>query len=373
MMLVAVFIGLAAAGGVFFYVQGVQKQAAKQQVVLVNVVVAKEAIPARSVIEEKMLETKQLPELAVTPEMIRDNKEILGKVTTSAIIVGEIIQRPKIAEKGAGMGLSFIVPPGKRAITVKVDDVLGVAGLIKPGDFVDVLATFDLKVSLSKSTGANTQESSDTENVAVTILQNAQVLALDQMMEAKPPEQDAKAAPAPGGGTSAYVLVTLAVMPKDAEKIHVAYQKGPLRLTLRPLRDFTKLKSAGTALKSLAAEQYAIMKKNARADVGILEKGTATAKVIPSISSTYPKVSSLPMPSYGMPSMPSTTSMPSFFGQKFGPKQEVQVIKGTTSETVGGATGNTGTTSSPTETAVPKTDASKESEIKIETKPTGYK
>lgn len=332
MMLVAVFIGLAAAGGVFVYVQSVQKKAAQTQVVLINVIVAKEPIPARTVIEEKMLEGKQLPEPAVTPEMIRNNQEILGKVTTSAIIVGEIIQRPKIAEKGAGMGLSFIVPHGKRALTVKVDDVLGVAGLIKPGDFVDVLSTFDIP---KVSTNVEGQQVQTTESMAVTVLQNAQVLALDQMMEARPPEQDAKAAPAPGGGTSAYALVTLAVMPKEAERVHLLYQKGPVRLTLRPLREFNKMAGGGTTLSTIIGKQYFT--------VPVSPKKASEVKPMPSAS--YPKLSSLPMPSsFGMPSMPGT-SMSTFLGQKFGPKQEVQVIKGTTVETVGGATGSTGTVS----------------------------
>lgn len=320
MMLLAVFIALLAAGGVYVYIKGVEKKAQQVQVKNVPVVLAKEAIPARTVIEAKMLDVKQLPEPAVTADMIKDPKEIEGKVTTSAIIVGEIIQRPKIAAKGAGMGLSFIVPHGKRALTIKTDDVQGVAGLIKPGDFVDVLSTFDIP----KQTSDKSSQSQATESLAVTVLQNAQVLALDQMMEARPPEQDAakQATSAP----QLYALVTLAVLPKEAERVHLLFQKGPLRLTLRPLREFTKTPSNGTTLASIIGKQY-----------------FTTKKPLASLTSaqTLPKMSSLPFPTMGASTMPGMPGMSQKVEVKFGPKEEVQVIKGTQVETVGGSGGAT--------------------------------
>lgn len=326
MMVLAVFIGLAAAGGVYFYIQSVQKQAAQQQVKYVPVVMAKEAIPARTVIEEKFLDVKQLPEQAVTADMIRDSKEILGKVTTSAIIVGEIIQRPKIAEKGAGMGLSFIVPQGKRALSIKVDDVQGVAGLIKPGDFVDVLSTFDIV----KQTTSSTNQAQPTESMAVTVLQNAQVLALDQMMEARPPEQEGKQVS--GGPPAIYTLVTLAVLPKEAERVHLLYQKGPVRLTLRPLREFSKISSSGTTLASIVGKQYFTEKK----PLSSLTSGTKSL-------SYSNKMSSLPFPMMSTSGSMPVSTFPMFqrTEKKFGPKDEVQVIKGTQVETVGGDSGTT--------------------------------
>ncbi len=322
-MLVAVFVALVAAGLVYFYIKGVEKKAQEAQVKNVPVVLAKEAIPARTVIEAKMLDVKQLPEPAVTPDMIRDPKEIEGKVTTSAMIVGEIIQRPKIAAKGAGMGLSFIVPHGKRALTIKTDDVQGVAGLIKPGDFVDVLSTFDIP----KQASDKTNQSQTTESLAVTVLQNAQVLALDQMMEARPPELDAnkQATSAP----QLYALVTLAVLPKEAERVHLLFQKGPLRLTLRPLREFTKIPSNGTTLASIIGKQYFMTKK----PLASLTSATS--------AQALSKMSSFPFPTVGTSTMPGMPGTLQKVETKFGPKEEVQVIKGTQVETVGGNGGAT--------------------------------
>src|SRR6266702_2188146 len=91
--------------------------------------------------------------------------DVLGKVTSSSVLSGEMLLAPRLADSGGGSALASVVDKNMRAVTVRVDDVVGVAGFLLPGNRVDVIATHNDR------TGAIAAE---------TILSNVKVLAVDQ-------------------------------------------------------------------------------------------------------------------------------------------------------------------------------------------------
>ncbi|HOJ77793.1 MAG TPA: Flp pilus assembly protein CpaB [Bacillota bacterium] len=200
----------------------IMKQNDQPQVVevpKVPVVYAKATIPARTVISAEQLEIRQIPEDAVIPDSYSKIDELVGLVTKAEIVQGEPINKNRVLQKGQTMGLSFVIPPGKRAITISINEVIGVAGFVKPGERVDLIGTIEPKDSGSGS-------------VSWTVIQDVEVLAVAQEMgePVKDEKKDAKKTE-PKLATS----VTLAVTPLQAQKIALAEEKGVLRLTLRPL------------------------------------------------------------------------------------------------------------------------------------------
>jgi pilus assembly protein CpaB len=135
-----------------------------------------------------------------------DKSLVEGKVARSQIISGEIILAPRITDQGNGSALAAVVAKDMRAITVRVDDVVGVGGFLLPGNRVDVLAT---------------HKEGNEPPVSETILSNVKVLAVDQT--------------ASTDSTQPVVVraVTLEVSPADAETLAKGKAAGTIQLTLR--------------------------------------------------------------------------------------------------------------------------------------------
>jgi pilus assembly protein CpaB len=133
--------------------------------------------------------------------------EVLGKVTTSAVLEGEIMLAPRLTDAGEGSALASVVDTNMRAVTVRVDDVVGVAGFLLPGNRVDVIA---VKLDPGSSVAH-----------ATTILSNVKVLAVDQ------------SASADSNQPVVVHAVTLEVSPADAEILLKGKTAGGIQLTLR--------------------------------------------------------------------------------------------------------------------------------------------
>lgn len=106
-----------------------------------TVVVAKKDINEMYPMDETLVEVKEIPEEFVAPQAITDPAELRGFVALTPIMAGEQILRTKISQPGALTGLSYQVSPGKRAITIPIDAMRGVAKLLKPGDRIDMIAS----------------------------------------------------------------------------------------------------------------------------------------------------------------------------------------------------------------------------------------
>ncbi len=209
MVVVALIPGLLAAVMTYTYISKVSKP---KPVPLgtVPVVAAKAAIPPRTRISADMLYLKEVPEAGIDPRVARDASRVVGLVTKYEILEGEPILMDRLYKEGEWAGLASSIPASMRAVTVPVNEVVGVAGFVKPGDRVDVLVT----VSGAGETG----------DVAFTVLEDVEVLATAQ-------ETEDKAQGKPKVTTSA----TLAVTPAEAERLALAEEMGSLRLALRPL------------------------------------------------------------------------------------------------------------------------------------------
>ncbi len=155
-----------------------------------------------------------------------------GRVTRSALLRGEPVQESRLAEPGATGGLSAMVAQGKRAMTVRVNDVVGVAGFALPGNFVDILVSTQEERRLSMS-GEREQ------SISKLVLQRILVLAVAQE--------------AGQGDTRPKVVnaVTLEVTPAQAEQLDLARSVGQLSLVLRNQVDQAPTRTSGATKRSL--------------------------------------------------------------------------------------------------------------------------
>lgn len=242
-LIVAIVFALLVGGGVFYYMRSQQAalQQAKKKIKPMSILYTASPIPARTVLKEEMIKVKEVPQAAVTPSMFRadQKEEVVGKVTIAAFIADEPITKEKIAEKGAQMGLAFIVPRGKRAFTIKVDASNGLAYLLKPGDYVDIVSKFEAGFGGKKE---------ETTELSTVIVQNAQVLALDQQMEVvQETDQQGKEKPK----KLEYQYVTLAVDPEDVAELNLLDRIAENRLVLRAVNDFQKRPQKVASLVSI--------------------------------------------------------------------------------------------------------------------------
>jgi pilus assembly protein CpaB len=179
------------------------------------VVVAAMEIPFGRKVQAADLRLLQLPPHAVPKGSFTSIEKVAGRISTQPIYEGEIILPGRVAEHLGGSALAAVLEPGMRAITVRVDDVAGVAGFLLPGNRVDVVS--------SKRHGGNREITSK------TILRHIEVLAVDQNASQ---ERD---------GPVIVRAVTLSVTPPQAEKLFEATQEGRVQLTLRnPLEELEK-------------------------------------------------------------------------------------------------------------------------------------
>lgn len=170
------------------------------------VVTAAIGIPFATKVEGRHLKLTEIPEGVLPAGAYTDLTEVEGKVSTTSIGRGEILVAERFAAHSRGSTLAALVAPNMRAVTVRVDDVIGVGGFLLPGNTVDVVAA---------------RKNKDRRAITETILKNIKVLAVDQ--DAATEENEPVIVRA----------VTLEVTPKDAEKIVKARTEGSIQLTLR--------------------------------------------------------------------------------------------------------------------------------------------
>ena len=166
------------------------------------------------------------PQAVVPPKCASSLGEIAGRVAQAPIPQGNPILFSMLAPEGTAAGLSGILPDGKRALTVKVDEVAGVGGFIHPGDHVDVLVDLPIK---------DTQE-----HFSKTILHDISVLTTGQIWEQK-------------GDNKPMVVntVTLELTPEAAEVLNLASNNGKIRLALRNRNNKTIAETAGVTTSNL--------------------------------------------------------------------------------------------------------------------------
>jgi pilus assembly protein CpaB len=174
------------------------------------VVVAASDLDIGAELRSNDLKVVDWPANSVPSDVISDPQEIIGRGLVLPVIQNEPIQPVKLASKEAGSGLPPAIPPGLRALSVRVDEVIGVAGYVVPGTHVDVVVTV-----------SPTQQHQDT--TSKVILNDVLVLAAGTKLE-----RDVE-----GNKPMPVSVVTLLVNPDEAERVTLAASEGKIQLALR--------------------------------------------------------------------------------------------------------------------------------------------
>lgn len=219
-LVVAVVAALIAA---LLFTRYVERRTAEVRVPTAKVVVAALDLPLATTLRPESLAVVDWP-LSSRPEgTTADPASVTGRVALAPMFKGEPILAGKLASGEIGSGLSAILPAGMRAAAVRVDDVVGVAGFIHPGDRVDVIVTM-------KPTEGSVPPMSK------VILQGVRVLAVGKELATKGKSLD-RSIPA--------TVATLMVTAEDSERLALAAAKGQILLTLRSSVDLEPVATSG--------------------------------------------------------------------------------------------------------------------------------
>ncbi len=206
LVLFSLLLGVGAAWGANQWVQG-RLAAGSDDGSTARVIVAAISIPYGTKIEDRHVRAIDYPVDSIPDAAVVDTDAAIGRVATLDIERGELLIGSRLADHNGGSTLAALVGKSMRAITVRVDDVVGVAGFLLPGNFVDVVSS---RIEL-KTRRATTE----------TILNNIKVLAVDQTAATDKNEPVIVRA------------VTLEVTPGQSEVLVKAKEEGTIQLTLR--------------------------------------------------------------------------------------------------------------------------------------------
>jgi pilus assembly protein CpaB len=230
----AAAFGLVAAVAVSRYLSNAQALTRDMR----KVVVAKVDIPLGTKLVNEQLSTVQMPTDATPDGAFEEAEKLVGRVVTVQIAAREPVTDFKLAPEGSAAGLSAVIPEGYRAMTVKVDDVVGVAGFARPGSLVDVVVVIQPTDSTTGGSGP----------VSKIVLQNIKVLASGQNIDQpKNGDRDAQQVKA----------VTLQVTPEEAEKLALASSEGKLQLVMRNSVDQDDEQTRGVDKRTLLGGEHA--------------------------------------------------------------------------------------------------------------------
>lgn len=231
-LLISVVAGLFATFMLYSYSQEKKAEYDKKFGAMVTILVAAKDIPEMTTIDDTMIELRERPADFIEPGVIKEKELVIGQVAATPIRTGEQILGTKLLTPGPDTGLSLQVSPNRRAVTVAIDEMRGVAKLIRPGDRVDIFAALDV------GKGINMRRETQ------LLLQDVPVLATGLAVRNNIPrlievENSQNISLTSLSGDSKYTHVTLEVSPKDAQDlIHImATSAGNLFFTLRHPND----------------------------------------------------------------------------------------------------------------------------------------
>lgn len=200
----------------------------------VHVVVAAMDIPIAMPLESKHLKLVAWPASTVPEGTFTDLKLVLDKTVRQSIVKGEAILSERLADERSGQGLAALLADGMRAMAVEVDAVVGVAGFVQPGDYVDVITTMQPDDETQRA------RQDEAAKISKIILQNVRVLAVGEHLSTTS-----------GGKPVNVKVVTLGVTPPESEKLALASQYGRIQLSLRSRIDQVTEQTQGVTPASL--------------------------------------------------------------------------------------------------------------------------
>jgi pilus assembly protein CpaB len=211
-VVLAVALVAAAASSVGIYTAVTRLPVKQVEVATVHAVVAAKAMPMGTRLTEESVKVVAWPARAPITDGFSDVKEVLDRGLIVSVAENEPLTAAKLAARGVGAGLPPTIPEGMRAMSVKVDEVVGVAGFVVPGTHVDVLTTI-------------ATESEAREKLTRVVVGNVQVLTAGTRYDQEDAKKEGKPIPSK--------VVTLLVTPDDAQKVALAQAEGEIMLALR--------------------------------------------------------------------------------------------------------------------------------------------
>jgi len=205
---------------VFYQVSARAARAKPKQVEFRDLVTAAQPLPVGTTVRREELKITKVPADLFPRGGFTKVEEVIDRPVVSNILLDEPVLEGRLAARGSGSGLAPIIPPGMRAVSARVNDVVGVAGFVLPGMRVDVLVT-------GRPPNYN-------GTITTTVLQNIVVLSAGQTLQ---PESRGQAINAP--------VVTLLVTPEQAETLTLAGNEGHIQLVLRNGADQATEKTPG--------------------------------------------------------------------------------------------------------------------------------
>lgn len=175
---------------------------------MVRYLVATKSLDPGEVVKPDEVEYMEWPAAKPIDGAFTKAEDAVGRSAIYPVDKGQLLLGKYLAAPGAGIGLTTKISEGMRAVALKSDDVVGVAGFLFPGSRVDVLVTY--------------RASQNPEPVTVTVVQDAQVLAVGHQVQ-----------PNPDGKPASVNVVTVLAQPGDAEKLVLASTQGSIYFMLR--------------------------------------------------------------------------------------------------------------------------------------------
>ncbi len=215
----------------------VRKSQAKQVTPKIAVVRTKADIRAFTTISAEDIEVVEVADFGFAPanERLEKKEGVVGRVTAKAIPMGVPVLKSMLSPKGTHPGIIARIPPGYRAVAVKIDEASTAGFQIQPGDYVDVIVVMDIRRGPRKK-----------ETIAEVLLQHIQVGAIGQGMTG---QAEAKSA----GKVKPAKTATLLVKEEDSPKLHLAATRGKITLSLRGEDENTVEKTASASTSNLLA------------------------------------------------------------------------------------------------------------------------
>ena len=223
---IAIVLASAASYGVFRAIQ--QMPVREVTVATTHAVVARDPLGVGTVIAAAQVQLVPWPEASPVQGGFANIDEVVGRGLISSVVPNEPITESKLAPRGAGGGLPPLITPGMRAMSVKVNDVIAVAGFAAQGHRVDVLVTMK----------------SGQESMTRVVVSNVQILSAGTQIDQ---EKTRAGQSVPAG------VVTVLVTPQDAERIALAQNEGQIMLALRNPLDVEPTKTSGIRVSALLA------------------------------------------------------------------------------------------------------------------------
>jgi len=213
----ALIVAIIATFGAYRYLQA---NSAPAKVESKQVVVATVDIPEGAAIDRNQVALATWPAPTVPLGAYASVDSVVGRVTRVNVFTGEAVVPGRLAPAGTGPGLELKIPPGQRAMAVRINDIAGISGLVQPNSRVDVMVTI-----ADQTTG---------RQVAKLFMENMRVLSVGTEIQ-----RDA------AGRPNAATTATLAVTPEEAERLAIAMNTGSIQLVLRGYGDPATISTRG--------------------------------------------------------------------------------------------------------------------------------